>query len=220
MRDVRAIVTQRGAGCDGRLLRQAGFPARRKRGSVRRSRVVLAPRPWRLSTPPRGGVATVARKAVHRGEREVSRKTIARGKPGCFGCTCQTRVHSTATLRTRCCGRSRRSAFPAPSVRRRDTEYAEPGRKRVAGMRAYVLKLSSPGSPPSLKLRRPSEVVARRNLGGDGTGRPGIPETSVIESRSRGVLDAPHAPGHDNLQRGSNSALPTPSPAAARGKRR
>jgi len=30
-----------------------------KRGSVRRSRVVLAPRPWRLSAPPRGGVATV-----------------------------------------------------------------------------------------------------------------------------------------------------------------
>jgi len=52
MRDVRAIVTERGAGCDGRVLRQAGFPARRERGSVRRSRVVLAPRPWRLSVPP------------------------------------------------------------------------------------------------------------------------------------------------------------------------
>src|ERR1700751_1671816 len=68
-----------------------------KRGGVRRSRVVLAPRPWRLSTPPRGGVATVARKAVHRGEHEVSRKAIARGKPGCPGCTCQTRVHSFTT---------------------------------------------------------------------------------------------------------------------------
>ena len=67
-------------------------PCRRKRGSVRRSRVVLAPRPWRLSTPPRGGVATVATKAVHRGEREVSRKAIARGKSGCLGCPCQIRV--------------------------------------------------------------------------------------------------------------------------------
>src|SRR4029434_2183436 len=27
-----------------------------------------------------------------------SRKTIARGKPGCLGCTCQNRVHSFATF--------------------------------------------------------------------------------------------------------------------------
>ena len=33
------------------------------------------------SIPP----ATVANKPAHRGELEVSRKTIARGKPGCFG---------------------------------------------------------------------------------------------------------------------------------------
>ena len=33
-----------------------------------------------------GGIpqVTVARKPVHRGEREVSRKTIARGRPECF----------------------------------------------------------------------------------------------------------------------------------------
>src|SRR5207237_4181048 len=74
--------------------RQAGLPAGRNVRSVRRSRVVLAPRPWRLSTPPRGGVATVAKKAAHRGEHEGNRKTIARGKPGCLGCTCQTRVRS------------------------------------------------------------------------------------------------------------------------------
>src|SRR5689334_23493231 len=44
--------------------------------------------------PARAGTATVATKAVHRGEHGVSRQTIARGKPGCLGCTCQTRVHS------------------------------------------------------------------------------------------------------------------------------
>src|SRR5690349_13242366 len=47
--------------------------------------------------PARAGTATVATKAVHRGEHEVSRQTIARGKPGCLGCTCQTRVHSFTT---------------------------------------------------------------------------------------------------------------------------
>jgi hypothetical protein len=32
--------------------------------------------------------ATVANKPGHRGEREISVKTIARGMPGCLGCTC------------------------------------------------------------------------------------------------------------------------------------
>jgi hypothetical protein len=31
------------------------------------------------------------------GRVRISRKTIARGRPGCLGCTCQTRVHSTTT---------------------------------------------------------------------------------------------------------------------------
>jgi len=48
MRDVRAIVTERGAGCDGRLRRQVVFHPTKRR-SVRRSRVVLAPRPWRYA---------------------------------------------------------------------------------------------------------------------------------------------------------------------------
>src|SRR5690242_21600281 len=48
--------------------------------------------------PAPAGTATVARKAVHRGEHEGSRKAIARGKPGCLGCTCQTRVHFFVAL--------------------------------------------------------------------------------------------------------------------------
>src|SRR5438105_12673700 len=48
MRDVRAIVTERGAGCDGRCgVRRVRSPDEIA-GSVRQSRVVLAPRPWRL----------------------------------------------------------------------------------------------------------------------------------------------------------------------------
>ena len=34
------------------------------------------------------GLTTVTINAAHRGEHEVNRKTIARGKPGCLGCTC------------------------------------------------------------------------------------------------------------------------------------
>ena len=57
------------------------FLARRRQSCVRRSRVVLAPRPWRLSTPARAGSATVTINAAHRGEHEGNRQTIARGKP-------------------------------------------------------------------------------------------------------------------------------------------
>ena len=70
---------------------------------------------------------TGARKAASPGRARISRKTIARGKPGCLGCTCQNRVLSFATLSTRRCGRSRRPAFPAPSVRERDTRWSNSG---------------------------------------------------------------------------------------------
>ena len=52
---------------------------------VRQSRVVLAPRPWRLSMPACAGMATVTTNAAHRGEHEGNRQTIARGKPGLSG---------------------------------------------------------------------------------------------------------------------------------------
>src|SRR6185436_11327082 len=48
---------------------------------------------------------------------EVNRQTIARGKPGCLGCTCQIRVR-LSTICTRRCGCGKRPAFPAPSLRR------------------------------------------------------------------------------------------------------
>src|SRR5690242_15504326 len=50
--------------------------------------------------------------------------------------------------------------------------------------------LSSPGLPPSLKLRRPSEFVARRSLGGDGTGRSSTPRRRE-NNCCPGVLDHP-----------------------------
>src|SRR4029434_7579078 len=42
--------------------------------------------------------ATGARKAAAPGRARISRKAIARGKPGCLGCTFQNRVLSFATL--------------------------------------------------------------------------------------------------------------------------
>ena len=51
----------------------------------------------------------------HRGEREVSRKTIARGMPGRSGVTVVTTLVRFLFC-VRGCGRIERPAFPAPSV--------------------------------------------------------------------------------------------------------
>jgi hypothetical protein len=81
--------------------------------------------------PACAGTATVTTNAAHRGEHEVSRKTFARGKPGCPGCTCGlTRVRFLAhSLHT---GLRAQSApgFPAPSDEEGANESANPGRSR------------------------------------------------------------------------------------------
>jgi hypothetical protein len=58
-------------------------------------------------------LATVATKPGHRGERGISRKTIARGMPGVFGVTVVTCLRAFY-LCTQGCGRVERPAFPAP----------------------------------------------------------------------------------------------------------
>ena len=124
------------------LRRQAGLLARRNVCSVRRSRVVLAPRPWRLSMPACAGVATVTKNAAHRGEHEVSRKAIARGKPGCLGCTCQTRVRSSLPLHAVLRALSA-PGFPCALSSERDDEFAKLGRKSCRENENGCLHLSS-----------------------------------------------------------------------------
>src|SRR5712672_3066821 len=58
--------------------------------------------------------ATVSNKPGHRGEREVSRKTIARGMPGETGVTVVTNSYACFIF-MRGCGCIERPAFPAPS---------------------------------------------------------------------------------------------------------
>jgi hypothetical protein len=114
-----------GAGCDGRLLRQVIF-TRRNVGSVRRSRVVLAPRPWRQvgGKCPAGDGGKTGRSP---GRARISRKTIARGKPGCLGCTLSNPCAFFRYSRTRGCGCIQRPAFPAPSLKRGTTKMQSSG---------------------------------------------------------------------------------------------
>jgi hypothetical protein len=123
---------------DAASVRRVLLAGRNARG-VRRSRVVLAPRPWRLSPPACAGGATVTIKAAHRGELEVSRKPIARGKPGCPGCTCgSTRVLSSTGLSHTGLRAQSAPGFPCALSSRGSNELAKPEQNRAAGTRPHV----------------------------------------------------------------------------------
>src|SRR5712664_3003878 len=80
---------------------------------------------------------TVSNKPGHRGEREVSRKTIARGMPGETGVTVVTML-VCFLFRTRGCGRIARPAFPAPSDLRGREIQVKLARKAAARSRSRV----------------------------------------------------------------------------------
>src|SRR5258706_14450299 len=72
--------------------------------------------------------ATVTTKPGHRGEREGSRKTIARGMPGDFRCDRGDYARMLVLFCMRGCGCIERPAFPAPSiVRSGETVFAKLG---------------------------------------------------------------------------------------------
>src|SRR5581483_9885804 len=95
---------------------------------------------------------------VPRGERGVSRKTIAQGMSECFGNTCSDYARLLFPFANEAAGAVERPAFPAPSAFRRDTVLQSPGRILPRECRLTSPPLSSSGLPPSLKLRRPSEL--------------------------------------------------------------
>src|SRR5258706_9310678 len=85
--------------------------------------------PMLASSLREGAQATVSNKPGHRGEREVSRKTIARGMPGDFRCDRGDYARVFVFYHTRGCGCIERPAFPAPSiVKSGETVFAKLGR--------------------------------------------------------------------------------------------
>jgi hypothetical protein len=83
-------------------------------GSVRRSRVVRAPRCWRYV----GGKCPAGnggKRAVLREEHEVSRKAIAQGRPECSRCPVCSCAFLFCANRTRDRGCSKHPVFPVPS---------------------------------------------------------------------------------------------------------
>jgi len=163
MRGRNAIVTERWRGLRWTLRRQAGFARRTKTqqrtakscgpGAATLASIRAAPW-WRGN----GG-----KKGRSPGRARISRKTIARGKPGCLGCTCQTRVRSLTTCCTRRCGRSRRPAFPAPSVQERAKRRQTSGRSCRENESAYPCAWRYRFPPPLLAEPSHSIVTPDRS---------------------------------------------------------
>ncbi len=132
----------------------------------RRSRVGLAPRRWcQVRVKARGRRWQTS--PVHRGEHEVSRKTIARGMPGETGVTVVTTLVYFVFYRTRGCGRIKRPAFPAPSVSEEPDLKAKPRAKTCGENVELCPQLSSSAT----RLRQGFAGVAvlgRRSLGEGG----------------------------------------------------
>jgi hypothetical protein len=88
---------------------------------------------------------TVTRRIRRRGERAISRKTIAQGMPECSDCTCMLVCASHTISCTRDRGCSKHPAFPAPSCLGETVGKARA--KCAAGMRRCALS-------PSLRAQR------------------------------------------------------------------
>src|SRR3984893_7715515 len=129
----------------------------------RQNRVVLTPRRWRQVR----GVAsaqpgldktyplmTVAKEPGHRGEHDISRKTIACGNAGRSGVLVVTRVHSTTTKGTRDRGCNGHPAFPTPSMGGgRSMQTSGASRREIARSRLW--------SGPSLRAKRSNPFFLR-----------------------------------------------------------
>ena len=115
-----------GAGCGGRC-----GVRRVSRQTKTRQRTVKSCGPGAATLAlPAGACSRItgARKAASPGRSRISRQTIARGKPGCLGCTCQIRVRSLLPIAHGAFGCIQHPAFPAPSPSEGDAKWQNPGR--------------------------------------------------------------------------------------------
>jgi hypothetical protein len=100
--------------------------------------------------------ATVTTSPAHRGERGVSRKTIAQGMPVCRR-TCGGLTRVLFIFAREAAGALSHPAFPAPSIRRADVSMQDPDAKCAAGRK---VRGCNPAAHPS---RRASALLRMRS---------------------------------------------------------
>src|SRR5882757_230659 len=101
----------------------------------------------------------VARKPVHQGEHEVSRKTIAQGRPGCLRRTCMLVcvVFCANCTRDRGCGVH--PVFPAPSSLDEGKASSKPRAISAARMRTHTSQSVERGIGMSHRHCERSEAI-------------------------------------------------------------
>jgi hypothetical protein len=87
------------------------------------------------------------KRAVLRGEHEVSRKAIAQGRPECFPLPCMLVCSFVCANRTRDRGCSKHPVFPAPSDRREGKRRCKPRAISAARSRSHIHVTGSLPSP-------------------------------------------------------------------------
>ena len=153
--------------------------------SGRRSRVVLTPRPWRqVGASYRAADGGKQRRSP--GRARISRKTIARGKPGCLGCTCQIRVRPSLPLHTVLRAQSA-PGFPCALCGSEGQRDCRTRADRVAGTTAYV-------SPSLRGAKRRPVYACCASYAGLGVRR---------SSKSQGGNNPPIRPWRHGLLRGA-----------------
>ena len=134
-----ALRTSRNAGRDAVDAAVSGEQQRAGRMMPKRTaKSCRSDAPMQASSLREAAQATVSNKPGHRGEHEVSRKTIARGMPGRSGVTVVTTLVCLFFC-TRGCGCIARPAFPAPSDIRGRNVFGKPRADRAARSRNCAL---------------------------------------------------------------------------------
>src|SRR6186997_3489322 len=78
------------------------------------------------------------KRAVLRGEHEVSRKAIAQGRPECFALPCMLVCSFVCANRTRDRGCSKHPVFPAPSISKEGKRKCKPRAQCAARRRTHI----------------------------------------------------------------------------------
>jgi hypothetical protein len=130
---------ERAVRCDGRRWRDRRTRRKRTAKSCGSGAAVLAlsPREAKLL----GGDG--GKRAVLRGEHEVSRKAIAQGRPECFQLPCMLVCIFSSANRTRDRGCSKHPVFPAPSISKRAKRRCKARVFHTARSRLHIRSSSS-----------------------------------------------------------------------------
>src|SRR5437764_8627700 len=130
--------------------------------SVRRSRVVLAPRCWR-QVGARYPAGDGGKRAVHRGERAISHKAIAQGRPECSRCPVCSCAFLFAQIARETAGAASTRSSLRPLISRRANQDANLGRNAPRDRETNIHVIASEAKQ-SIATSRTERWIASRSL--------------------------------------------------------